>query len=642
MLEILPILQKKGLISEADVSEITHAVETTGVNLEEELISKGVSEKDILLAKGEHWDMPVQDIDPSVAIPFDILQRIPEESVKHYHVVPLSLTEGALNVGIVNPENLDALDALNFISSKEGLPFKVFLISEKDYRYVLGLYQGVTDGVGQALSEFSVTEDEDEGTNTLEEGDTALNTEIDFAGDDNLESTVDKAGKRKGVTVNIHEEAPITKVVATVLRNAIESRASDIHIEPGREQVRVRFRVDGELHQSLVLPSKVQRAVVARIKILAGIKLDERRKPQDGRFSATINGRRIDFRVSTFPTYFGEKAVLRILDSERSAISLSDLGMGADHLEIVRRAIQAPYGIILITGPTGSGKSTSLYAMLNEVDKESMNVLSLEDPVEYTIPSVSQSQVRPEIGYTFASGIRSVLRQDPDVIMVGEIRDKETAQLAVQAALTGHLVFSTLHTNNAAGAVPRLVDMGVDPYLLAPTLVLIVAQRLARRICPDAEKTMPIEGALKHMIDAQFADLPKTYKEKLPPMKEFWSISPTSTCPTGTRGRLGVFEMLEATDELKHAVLNSVEEEEIYRIARKDGMLTLKEDAIVKAAQKLIPYEEVAQIGGAIKLEEDDEKNKYIEPATEVASQESLAAPFIGMGGQDAGEHDLV
>jgi type II secretory ATPase GspE/PulE/Tfp pilus assembly ATPase PilB-like protein len=266
-----------------------------------------------------------------------------------------------------------------------------------------------------------------------------------------------------------------------------------------------------------------------------------------------------------------------------------------------------------------------------------MNVLSLEDPVEYNIAGVSQSQVRPEIGYTFASGIRSVLRQDPDIIMVGEIRDKETAQLAVQAALTGHLVFSTLHTNNAAGAVPRLVDMGVDPYLLAPTLELIIAQRLVRRICPDTGKPVPIEGAIKRMVDNQFADLPAQFRSSIPKAKEFLAIAPTSTCPAGTRGRVGVYEMLRTTDEVKKAVLEGAEEAKVFAIARKNGMLTLKEDAIIKAMNKIIPYEEVTQVGGVLDLEEEPTETPE-QPSMAAATNEAPdAADTV-----EQEEHDLV
>jgi type IV pilus assembly protein PilB len=611
------ILEQKGVLDASVAKEVQEQSQETGKPVEAILKSRGISDRAILEAKGEYWNIPIRELGDKPA-PYEVLQHIPEESAKHYQVVPLGLVDNVLEVGIVDPDNIDALDALNFISTQQGVPFKVFLINESDYARVIQTYQGVSSEVGKALKALG-DDDEKEGDSST----SRMSSDQEPTNLDDLEAKVTQAGK-KGGGVDIHEEAPVTKIVATILRSAIEERASDIHIEPQREQTRVRYRIDGVLQQSLVLPVKVQQAVVARIKILSSIKLDEKRKPQDGRFSATINGRRVDFRVSTMPTYFGEKVVLRILDSERSAITLEDLGMNPDQLAVSRKAVDAPYGMILITGPTGSGKSTTLYAMLNEVDKDGMNVLSLEDPVEYNMDGVSQSQMRPEIGYTFASGIRSVLRQDPDIIMVGEIRDKETAQLAVQAALTGHLVLSTLHTNNAAGAVPRLIDMGVDPYLLAPTLILIVAQRLARRICPDSGKPLPIEGSIKAMLDEQFADLPIEYRRKLPPAKEFLSLEPSPTCPTGTRGRLGVYEMLEVTDDIQQAILKGADEAIIQSLARKHGMLTLKEDAIRKAMDKQLPFEEIARVSGAIETESHEETEA--KPETEAGAVKDVPA----------------
>ena len=601
MINILPILQKKGILEQKNVEEIMSESKESKESIEEILQRRGVSEQDILSAKGEYWDIPVRSLQHNT-VSYEVLKYIPEESAKHYGTIPLGLKDNVLEVGIVNPDNLDALDALNFISTRKGVPFKAYLISEQDYKKGLDMYQGLTSEVGRALKELKSEEEEVKNSDAAKLGNEQKTQNLDKV--DNLEETVQEAGK-KGKSADIREEAPVTKIVATILRSAIDARASDIHIEPEYEKTRVRFRVDGILNQSLILPSKVQRAVIARIKILAGLKLDERRKPQDGRFSATINGRRVDFRVSTFPTYHGEKAVMRILDSEQANINLGDLGMDKTQLDIVKKSVSAPYGMVLITGPTGSGKSTTLYAMLNEVDKERKNVLSLEDPVEYSIEGVNQSQVRPEIGYTFASGIRSVLRQDPDIIMVGEIRDKETAQLAVQAALTGHMVFSTLHTNNAVGAVPRLVDMGVDPYLLAPTLDLVIAQRLVRRLCPDSGKAIPIEGDIKRMIDEQFADLPEAHKKKLPETNEVLAMEPSSNCPTGTRGRIGVYEMLEITEEVRKGILTGGSEATIYSLARENGMITLKGDTIIKAMKKVIPFEEVAQIGGAMDVSDE-------------------------------------
>ncbi len=394
----------------------------------------------------------------------------------------------------------------------------------------------------------------------------------------------------------ILEDAPVTKIVATILHYATEGLASDIHIEPQEDRVRVRFRVDGILGTSLVLPAKVHAATVARIKILSNIRLDEKRKPQDGRFSARIAGRRIDFRVSTFPSYYGEKVVMRILDTEKGVKPLAEMGVSERNLEMIRRTLARPYGLVLLSGPTGSGKSTTLYAMLNELDRETHNVLSLEDPVEYTIPGMSQSQVRPEIGYSFATGLRSTLRQDPDIIMVGEIRDKETAQLAVQAALTGHLVFSTIHTNNAAGVIPRLIDMGVDPFLIAPTMALMIAQRLVGNINPGTGKAMPIEGSVAATIERSFEGLPEQVKKDIPHAKEVLFIEPTKDCPKGIRGRSAVFEMIEMDHALERVILSKPTEEEITKVARAQGMLTMKEDAILKAFRKEIPWEEVNKL----------------------------------------------
>ena len=326
------------------------------------------------------------------------------------------------------------------------------------------------------------------------------------------------------------------------------------------------------------------------------MRLDDKRKPQDGRFSAHIEGRRVDFRVSTFPSYYGEKVVMRILDTEKGVKPVEGIGLSERNLMLIREAISRPYGMILISGPTGSGKSTTLYTMLNEINRDTNNVLSLEDPVEYNIPGVSQSQIRPEIGYTFATGLRHTLRQDPDIIMVGEIRDKETAALAVQAALTGHLVFSTIHTNNAAGVIPRLIDMGIDPFLIAPTLILAMAQRLVQLICPGTGKPVPVDGSIKAQIEKQFGDVPEEFRRTIPFSKDVLEIELTPDCPKGTRGRAAVFEILKMDRELEQTILKNPTESDIMRVARKQGMLTLKEDAMIKAFKHEIPWEEVNKL----------------------------------------------
>lgn len=566
-MNLLDLLEQKGLLRPEDRAAIEEEARTA--SLESVLAKRGVDAKAVLEARSEQYGIPSKDI-PQAPLPESSLEYIPEESAKHYEFVPLGVKDGALEVGIVDPDNLEALDALQFISTRIGLPYKLFLISREDFDRVLEQYGSLTGEVGEALTELSAP---------------AAESKIE------IEEPVD---------TNIKADAPVTKIVATILRYAVEGGASDIHVEPSPEKTKVRFRMDGDLHTSLELPAKVHPAVVARIKILSQIRLDEKRKPQDGRFSATVEGRSIDFRVSTFPTQHGEKVVMRILDRAKSIATLESVGLSPEDLATVRDIIRQPYGIVLISGPTGSGKSTTLFSMLSELDRETANVVSVEDPVEYEIPGVAQSQVHPEIGYTFAAGLRSILRQDPDIIMVGEIRDKETAQLAIQAALTGHLVFSTIHTNTAAGVIPRLVDMGVDPYLIAPTLIAAIGQRLVQRLCPGAGDPVPVTDSIRMLLDKQFADLPEQYRTRIPEFKEFYRAKPTPDCPNGTRGRMAVFEILRMNAELERVVLSEPVEERVYAAARKNGMLTMREDAIMKALKGEIPFEEVNTLGGEL------------------------------------------
>ena len=596
-MNLLGLFVDKGLLSPSDRA----VVETELAKdrpLAEILSEHGVSLPDALAEAGKSYGIPSRILGDPPADE-EVFSYVPIDSARHYGFVPLDKVDGALEVGIIDPDNIEALDALQFISGKIGIPYKIFLITKQDFERVLDAYQNLSGEVGRALSEYDTTTKPSSEINK-KTGETGQPEEVSM-GEESLVLT--------GPHETLKEDAPVTKIVSTILRYAIEGHSSDIHIEPSPSKTRVRFRMDGDLHTSLELPLKVHEAVVARIKILARLRLDEKRKPQDGRFSATVEKRRIDFRVSTFPTEYGEKVVMRILDQSSSTTTLESVGFTKENLSAIRDMMKVPYGIILIAGPTGSGKSTTLFAMLSETDRETANVVSLEDPVEYEIPGVSQSQVRPEIGYTFANGLRSILRQDPDIIMVGEIRDKETAALAVQAALTGHLVFSTIHTNTATGAIPRLVDMGVDPFLIAPTLVAVIGQRLVRKLCPGAGKPFPITDSIKEYLDREFTDLPKEYRDALPPFKEFYHAGPTPECPNGTRGRTAVFEILRMDKKLEQVVLKEPIEEKIYAAAREGGMLTMREDAIVKALSGEIPFEEINTLGGELFPEEEEEKS---------------------------------
>lgn len=579
-MSFLLFLAQKGLFAESEVETLAQEAEQLSGGVDEALEKRGLAVDDLLAYKSEYFGIESRSLS-NLKIPAEVLKIIPEESARHYSIVPLAIEHDVLEVGIVDPDNTQARDAVQFIATKLGKPFRLFVVAKTELDLVFKQYQNLSGTVERALSELN--EDKSKELAAVEE-------EVS-----NLSGSQERVEEKQGET-KIIEEAPVTKIVAVILKHAVDGNASDVHIEHMGEKIRVRFRVDGVMYTSLILPANVHSAIVARIKILSNLKLDEKRKPQDGRFSALMDNRKIDFRVSTFPAYYGEKVVMRILDPSKGVRSMADMGLDEKQAAILKEAIDVPYGMILITGPTGSGKSTTLYTMLSELDREKRNVISLEDPVEYNIPGVNQSQVRPEIGYTFANGLRSILRQDPDIIMVGEIRDKETAQLAVQAALTGHLVFSTLHTNTAAGVIPRLLDMEVDPYLIAPTLVLAVGQRLLRRLCPDARKEVPMSESIRLMIDKQFSDLPEAVRKNISIPDHIYDAGSSPSCPGGTKGRIGVYEFLRMDRELEHVILTNPVEPAVYEAARKKGMLTMKDDALMKAFRGVIPFEEVNNI----------------------------------------------
>ncbi len=575
---IIDELIREGYLTQKAGKEVIEEINTseTPKTVDEILLGRGISKELILSTRSKILNVPFRTIDLASFSP-EILKYVPEESAFYYRFVPLGVKDGVLEVGMVDPESLPSRDALQFISSRLGVPYKIFLIADDDFQEIIKNYKGLTGEIDKALGEF-------------DSGSLKADLLSQIVKNDDISAVTVNA---EGVDVKISEDAPITKIVSVIIRHAIEGNASDIHIEHVGDSVRVRFRVDGVLFTSLVLPTLVHGAVVARIKILANLKLDEKRKPQDGRFSSILDEKRIDFRVSTFPSYYGEKVEIRVLDSFHGVKPLDAVGLDEYSMQIVRDALQRPYGLILLCGPTGSGKTTTLYSMLNELDREKRNVVSLEDPVEYNISNISQSQIMPEIGYTFATGLRSILRQDPDVIMVGEIRDKETAKLAIQAALTGHLVFSTIHTNTAVGVIPRLIDMEVDPFLIAPTLIMAMGQRLVRKICPTSKRAIPLEGSMRKMIDEEFADLPEEARKRLPlDAKEIYDVEPSPECSSGTRGRMAVFEILKVDKDIEKVILTSGSDQDIWKMARQKGMTTMKEDALIKSIRGEVPFTE--------------------------------------------------
>lgn len=564
---IVDILVAKGLVDQASAVNYRREARSANVSLESILYQHGVAERDVAAAKSELLGISTRFLEGK-KVPFDILRNIPEESAKFYQFVPLAKEDGALAIGMVNPDDASAQEALKFIATRLDVAFQIYIITPSDFKSVMEEYQSLGGEVTKAVSEF----------------------------EKELEVLPTTRPARGGIEAG--EEAPITRMVGVMLRHAVEGHASDIHIEPGPQNVRVRFRVDGVLYTSLVLPIEVQSAVVARIKIMTNLKIDEMRVPQDGRFHARILEKEIDFRVATFPTQYGEKVAIRVLDPETGIRSFPDLGLDGRNLEALQRNIAKPFGMILITGPTGSGKSTTLYAILSVLNREGVNIVSLEDPVEYFIPGVNQSQVHPEIGYDFSSGLRQILRQDPDIIMVGEIRDAETAKLAIHAALTGHLVLSTLHTNNATGVIPRLIDLGVDPFLIPSTLILAVAQRLVRRLCPDSVTEVSLEGRKREIFTDEMKIMPEESRKELEKAlgANTYEGVPSPTCPQGTLGRIAVFEMLEMTPQLEKITLEGPSEAKIMEEARRQGMVTMRQDGLLKVARGAIGMKELFEV----------------------------------------------
>lgn len=567
-------LIQKGLIDSLKINSLQKEAERLGIDIQEALLnSRVVKESDFFKAKAEFFRFPFSALQDLPNFSKGVLTEIPEEAAKNYKILPLRKFKDMLEVGMVNPEDIGAREALNFIAAQKKVKISISVITLSDFNKIVGYYKTFKGEVKEAMEE--------------------LKKELEDMGDGS-----EKKGKASAKIVPSDSEemlieAPISKMVAVVIKHATEGRASDIHIEPTEQNLRVRFRVDGILRTSLVLPLAVHSAIISRIKILANLKIDEARIPQDGRFHTVVGSKKIDFRVSTFPTANGEKVVMRILDSSVGFLKLQEIGLDGRNLKLVHEEIDKPFGMILITGPTGSGKSTTLYSLLNILNHDDINIVSLEDPVEYYMDGVAQSQIKPEIGYTFASGLRHILRQDPDVIMVGEIRDSETAKLAVHAALTGHIVLSTLHTNNAVGVIPRLVDMDVEQFLLPPSLNLAIAQRLVRRLCTECRKEIKPSPAIEEMIKHEIEGMPDETKKEIKKPFKIYEAPGCKACISGTKGRIAIFEVISMTKQLEEIVVKSFTENSILGEAERQGMITMKQDGILKALKGLVSIDEV-------------------------------------------------
>ncbi|MYE38155.1 MAG: hypothetical protein F4X82_01370 [Candidatus Spechtbacteria bacterium SB0662_bin_43] len=576
--KVLKELVHEKVIEEDKIAFVRESINQSDVSIESVLVDKlHINRDTILNAKSVVADVPGYKIDENTEIDREVLSSVPAVAASQYQMIPLLQKDNSIIVGMVDPTNIKAREALNFIFLRNSLSVDVVVLTEEDFYRALASYQGIKKEVGFALQDLEDSMEKE----VIESNDTSGSSPES----DDIEANL--------------KAAPITKIVAVILKHAIEGRASDIHIEILRNQSRVRFRLDGELHTSLVLPHTVHNAVIARIKILASLRLDESRIPQDGRFSTQVRDKSIDFRVSTFPTSGGEKAVLRVLDSKSSLLDFKTLGIYDYHYKILEEAVYSPYGMILASGPTGSGKTTSLYTALSMINKEGVNLVSLEDPVEYHLEGMSQSQIRPDIGYTFASGLRSILRQDPDVIMVGEIRDAETAQLAVQAALTGHLVFSTIHTNNAVEVIPRLIDLGVDTFLLPGSFSVAIAQRLVGRLCEHCKVQQNATGNVLRLIEKTISSIPSDVLRTQGIQKPY-TLCEAKGCARCNqkkiKGRVGIYEMIKMTDELKAIVLDDPNEIAIEKEAEHQQMITMKQDGIMKALQGTVSVDDVLRV----------------------------------------------
>ncbi len=500
-----------------------------------------------------------------VAIPKEILNLVPEHIARRFQSVPVKLDGNTLTVAMIDPQDIETIE---LIKRKTGYEVSPQLTTQDDINHVLDQYTGLQAEVQEAIDSADLRTDSQEAPQKA--------TEVNF--DD--------------------QEAPTSRVVYSLLKRAVREKASDIHIEPEEHEVSVRFRLDGVLHKKISLPKEIQAAVISRLKILANLKIDEQRVPQDGRIQLTIDKREIDFRISTIPLVTGEKIVLRILDKSVGILTLDQLGLRGESRKSLENGISKSHGMTLITGPTGSGKTTSLYAILGELINPGVNIVTLEDPVEYRMLGINQSQINTDVGYSFASGLRAILRQDPNIVMVGEIRDKETAEMGIQAALTGHIVLSTLHTNDAAGAIPRLIDMDVEAFLITSSINTVVAQRLARKTCESCKEKYQPSTAEIEMINNIIAEMPEETKKSTEKRNlDFYYGQGCDECNhTGYKGRIGIFEVLSVDDDLKAIILGNVSSETIRKKAIANGMITMIQDGILKALDGITTLEEVWRV----------------------------------------------
>jgi len=558
---LLQILVDGDLVTEDQLSHALSIQKEQGGRLSEILAEQGyITESELMVTLSEHLGIPPISLS-KIKIPENITSLISKQLARFYQVVPVSRMGNTLTVAMADPLNVFALDDLKLMT---GMEIQPVISNPRDVAEKLQEMYTPTAGLETLLS------------------DQASEHDVEIATDRDEEIDVDSLLESSGDT-------SIIKIVNVVLVQAIQEGSSDIHIEPFEKETRVRYRIDGVLYERTAPPKHMHPALVSRIKIMSNLDIAERRMPQDGRFRIKLMGRDVDFRVSVLPTAYGEKVVMRILDKSTLTLDISQLGFTDEALARFRAAISAPYGMVLVTGPTGSGKTTTLYSALSEINKPDVNIITVEDPIEYQLHGINQVQTNAEIEFTFAAGLRSILRQDPDIVMVGEIRDYETADIAVKAALTGHLVFSTLHTNDAPGAMTRLVDMGVEPFLISSSVLLVQAQRLVRRICKNCKREVEIDPEVLRRAQVRWAD------GEAPPT--IWAGKGCSKCSgSGYAGRCSVMEVLRVSENIRHLVIKQANAGQIKEAALADGMWTMRMDAVDKAKQGITTLEEVLRV----------------------------------------------
>ncbi|MEK7497135.1 MAG: GspE/PulE family protein [Patescibacteria group bacterium] len=564
--DIGDFLVTQNILTVARLAEYRKIAQAEQRGIEEVLMERAALTPEALLkAKSAFYGLPAVDLTQQ-AVTEMVLRLVPLELAQYYQLVPFRRDNNDVWIALVHPENYKSMEAVDVLGRQHGWKPKYAITTSTSLLKVLRQYSSLTSEVGEALK---MAEDDDQ---------SALRQ------DENVQEFEE-----------VLKAAPVAKMVASILRHAVEGGASDIHIEPGDADSRVRFRVDGILRTSLTLPKYIHSAVISRIKVLANLKIDETRQPQDGRIRLRVVDKVIDFRISTMPVIGNEKVVMRILDPTTGVRTFEGLGFTGQKLRILKEAIQKPHGMFLVTGPTGSGKTTTLYAVLNILNREEVNIITLEDPVEYFMGGVNQSQVNPEVGYTFANGLRSILRQDPDIIMVGEIRDSETAELAIHASLTGHILLSTLHTNDAPAAILRLTDMHIEPFLIASTVNVIIGQRLVRKLCESCRKPGTLPPEMLKKIQDSFAGMGAGAKEEVP--AEPWTTYEAGSCShcenSGYRGRVAITEILANTAELQKIIADGAKPHELKAEFVRQGSTSLMQDGYLKVLSGMTSLEEV-------------------------------------------------